>query len=190
MGGLFDNVQAMMKCQDRQSMGTGHGWQGANYVFWNTRGDVTINSPETARNLCIGHIGARGLGTFVYRAKEWREDNRDKPWPTWARIPQGYWESHGVHVSPRSLYLAQLEDRLGADAVRAVATPGQIKGSPVREILAYAEKQGAEYTAAARERSRDNRSWIRLKDSRQTYKSAEIRGDGEMVRTDIPDHFK
>jgi hypothetical protein len=190
VGGLFDNVQALMKCQDRQSMGSGHGYQGANYVFWNTRGRVTINSPETARNMCFGHIGARGLGTFVYRAKNWREENPGKPWPTWAKIPQGYWESHGMHVSPRSLYLAQLEDRLGAEAVRAVATPGQISGDPVMAVLDYAEQVGASYTEMARERAKDNRSWVRLKNKSEDYEDAEIRGVGEKLPTDIPNHFE
>jgi hypothetical protein len=33
--------------------------------------------------------------------------------------PDGYWESLGKHVQPRSLYMKQLEDRLGAPAVHA-----------------------------------------------------------------------
>ena len=32
----------------------------------------------------------------------------------------GYWESHGKKVTPRSLYFKQLEDRLGADALNLV----------------------------------------------------------------------
>ena len=191
VAGLFDNVQAQMKCQDRQSMGSGHGYQGANYVFWNTHGRVTINSPETAENYCIGHVGARGLGTFVYQAIEWREKNPGKPWPTWTRIPQGYWESHGQHVSPRSLYLAQLEDRLGADAVRAVATAAQISGEPVFEVLDYAEEVGASYTEMARDYARDTRSWVRLQDRKQDFEDAKIRTEGgELLKSDIPNHFE
>lgn len=37
----------------------------------------------------------------------------------------GHIESLDRHVSPRSLYLAQLRDRLGDAAVRQVTTPGQ-----------------------------------------------------------------
>ena len=38
----------------------------------------------------------------------------------------GHMESLDRHVSPRSLYLAQLTDRLGAAAARNVATPAQL----------------------------------------------------------------
>mgnify|MGYP004153189883 CR=1 FL=1 len=34
--------------------------------------------------------------------------------------PFGWWESHGTPVEPRSLYLAQLRDRLGEAAVEDV----------------------------------------------------------------------
>ena len=38
-------------------------------------------------------------------------------------------ESLGRFVSPQSLYLAQLEERLGSDAVRGVATTSQLDSS-------------------------------------------------------------
>ena len=190
VGGLFDNVDAFIKVQDRQSMGSGHGYQGANYVAWNTKGTLTVNSTETAENYSFGHIGGRGLGTFVYGAMKWREDNPNGEWPTWTRIQQGYWEHHGQHVSPRSLYLAQLEDRLGADAVRAIATPEQITGDPIDAVLAHAQKLGAAYTDAARERDADNRSWIRLRSKKEKYEDAELKGDGVLMKTDIPNHFE
>ena len=37
----------------------------------------------------------------------------------------GHIESLDRHVSPRSLYLTQLRDRLGDAAVRQIAVPGQ-----------------------------------------------------------------
>ena len=39
----------------------------------------------------------------------------------------GCWESHGTPVAPRSLYLKQLEDRLGGEAVRNIATDTQME---------------------------------------------------------------
>ena len=144
---LYDNCYGNYTVMDRQFMGSGQGWGGANYVAWNTRGVVAVQSPETARNLAIGHVGRQDPGTFARAALKWQEENPGKELPVHLRQQQGHWESKGTHVGPRSLYLAQLEDRLGADAVRAIATPEQISGHPLASILAYAREQGAVYTA-------------------------------------------
>lgn len=101
VGGLFDNVKAPIAIQDRQWMGSGHGWSGANYVAWNCEGSLVCQKPPTAQNWAIGHIGTKEPGAFKPR-----ED--------------GYWESFGKHVSPQSLYLQQLKDRLGAKAVKNI----------------------------------------------------------------------
>jgi hypothetical protein len=92
VGGLYDNVKANIAFQDRQYMGTGHGWSGANYVAWNCEGSLVCQKPPTANNWAIGQIGKKEPGAFAPR-----ED--------------GTWRSVGKHVSPRSLYLAQLEAR-------------------------------------------------------------------------------
>ena len=42
--------------------------------------------------------------------------------------PFGWWESHGKPVDPRSLYLHQLQDRLGPEAVQALTIPQQREG--------------------------------------------------------------
>jgi len=102
VGGLFDNVSADMAIQDRQWMGSGHGWAGANYVAWNCEGPLVCQRPPTAQNWAIGHIGEKQAGAFAPR-------------------PDGYWESQGKHVEPRSLYLRQLRDRLGASAVKNIS---------------------------------------------------------------------
>lgn len=101
VGGLYDNVRSPIAFQDRQYYGTGHGWAGAYYVAWNTEGSLIAQKPPTAQNWAIGHVGERPLGAFEPREA-------------------GYWESYGQHVTPKSLYLRQLRDRLGADAVRAI----------------------------------------------------------------------
>jgi len=41
-------------------------------------------------------------------------------------LENGYMESLGVHVTPRSLYLAQLRERLGESAVRQIASYSQL----------------------------------------------------------------
>lgn len=93
VGGLYDNVQADIALQDRQYYGTGHGWSGANYVAWNCEGTLVCQKPPGAQNWAIGQVGRKLPGAFAPR-----ED--------------GYWESLGRHVEPRSLYRAQLAERL------------------------------------------------------------------------------
>jgi hypothetical protein len=93
VGGLYDNVEAQLAIQDRQWMGSGHGWAGANYVVWNSRGSLICQQPPTAQNFAIGFTGKRGKDAFPR--------------------PAGWWESEGTPVEPRSLYRAQLAERLG-----------------------------------------------------------------------------
>jgi hypothetical protein len=93
VGGLYDNVVAPIAIQDRQYLGSGHGWAGANYVVWNCAGSLVCQQPPTAQNFAIGLIGTKQRGAFPR--------------------PDGWWESLGRHVTPRSLYRAQLAERLG-----------------------------------------------------------------------------
>jgi hypothetical protein len=60
----------------------------------------------TAENFAMGFVGQKQKGAFEPR-------------------PDGWWESLGRHVQPRSLYLAQLRDRLGENAVKAIAKEEQ-----------------------------------------------------------------
>ncbi|THU34070.1 T9SS type A sorting domain-containing protein [Niastella caeni] len=107
-GLLFDNIYGgRMRVQDRGASGTGHGWAGAQTLFWNcrsVRSDFEVQSPPTARNWGIGCIGLVQVNT-------------------------GYWESWGTHVLPRSLYLQQLQERMGMQAVNDIATPQQMQGT-------------------------------------------------------------
>ncbi len=95
-GILYDNVRtdSRLRVQDRSNMGPGHGWAGVTHVFWNcTAAGLTCQSPwVTGKNYCIGCIGAKDEGDFQGR-------------------PEGVWESHGVNVSPQSLYEQQLSNR-------------------------------------------------------------------------------
>lgn len=107
-GQLYDNVYGgQMRVQNRKEMGSGHAWAGAQIMFWNcfsTKSDIKVESPAAARNWGVGCVGVTKNGN-------------------------GYWESWGTHVLPRSLYLQQLEDRLGAAAVQNIATPEQLNNT-------------------------------------------------------------
>jgi hypothetical protein len=107
VGGLYDNIVADIAFQDRAWLGSGHGWAGANYVAWNTRGSLVAQQPPTAQNYAIGHVGAKVAG-FV--------PNSQDPRPR----QDGWWESLNQRVEPRSLYLQQLTDRLGAEAAQRI----------------------------------------------------------------------
>jgi hypothetical protein len=112
VGILWDNLKGGdFNAQDRGNMGSGHGWAGAQQVFWNCETSaICVQQPPTAQNYAIGCTGKVSKGAIAGR----------KP---------GYYESHGTHVAPRSLYLKQLEDRLGASAVTNITTEEQRNGS-------------------------------------------------------------
>jgi hypothetical protein len=93
-GGLFDNVAiagTQLDIRNAGNEGTGHGWQGANYVLWNSSSDnaIRVYSPPTAQNWVIGGSA-----------------------PT--RQGNGIFDSWGRRVDLSSLYYAQLEERQGA----------------------------------------------------------------------------
>ncbi len=109
-GTLYDNIACgELNVRWRGRWGSGHGWPGANTVFWNCRAESIIceNTP-TAKNYCIGCTGKiKGDGEIA---------------------------SKGKPVKPRSLYLKQLADRLGADAVKRTTTEPQRHG-PIDHLL-------------------------------------------------------
>jgi hypothetical protein len=106
-GILFDNIEtALIRVQNRGAMGTGHGWAGAQTLFWNSTAtkEMRVDSPPGARNWAIGSTTARQTG-------------------------QGFWESVNAPVTPRSLYYQQLQDRLGPASVQNVTISEQRQGS-------------------------------------------------------------
>ena len=124
-GTLYDNVFSQYPCgnwsqgaiivQDRGDWGTGHGWAGAQQLFWNCDAPkIVCQKPPTAQNYAIGCIGKKSSNRYK------RSD--------------GYWFSHGKHVQPRSLYLKQLEERLGQEAVDNVTTPEQRAGKAMEKM--------------------------------------------------------
>ncbi|MCX7009456.1 MAG: hypothetical protein NTY53_19805 [Kiritimatiellaeota bacterium] len=97
VGVLYDNVHIKgaskgggLNIRNRGGSGTGHGWAGANQVAWNCEApEMAIQQPPTAQNWAIGCRAAKQSGN-------------------------AYWESFGASVLPKSLYEAQLRDRLSA----------------------------------------------------------------------------
>lgn len=75
---------------NRHQDGNGAGWTGANSLLWNCSAAKMYNeAPPTAQNWSFG---------------------------SWAQfIGEGYWNGSNNHMTPRSLYYAQLADRLGVD---------------------------------------------------------------------------
>ena len=108
VAGLYENIEEShsIGLMNRLRFGSGHGWAGANYVAWNTRGGLVCEQPPTAQNWAIGHVGQRHQGPF----HGWNMDNFG-----WS---YGYWESLGQHVEPASLYAQQLADREAREATQ------------------------------------------------------------------------
>jgi hypothetical protein len=103
-GALYDNVKAPLTARFWKDISIG--WAGANIVFWNCEGDYLIQKPPTAQNYSFGHIG---INAVVYNAiyQDYTKEN-------------GHVESMDKHVYPRSLYLTQLKERLGIEAVNNI----------------------------------------------------------------------
>lgn len=102
-GVLYDNIKAPLTARYWDYI---IGWAGANIVFWNCEGDFLIQKPPTAQNYSFGHVG---INAVVFNAG--LQD---------LKKPNGHVESMDTHVTPRSLYLTQLKERLGMEAVSNV----------------------------------------------------------------------
>ena len=107
-GLLVDNCQVPesgIDLMDRGIMGSGHGWTTGWSVAWNcTAKTFVIQQPPGTLNWAIGCTGQA----------ETSAEPGDK---AGAKLPSGIFESHGMPVAPASLYLAQLRERLGAQAL-------------------------------------------------------------------------
>jgi len=96
---------------NRGSMGSGHGWTMGWGVVWNSvANSFVIQMPPGSANWSIGNRGKEDVGsrpTF-------------DPGPPMPMLPQGFIESEGQKVLPSSLYLEQLRERLGPQAVKNI----------------------------------------------------------------------
>ena len=111
-GLLFDNILTKkLNVQNRTTSGTGHGWSGAQVLFWRSfaTDSYALQAAPASMNLAIGMGGTRVAG-------------KDSP-----TIGQGL--AYGADAGqPRSLYFQQLENRAGTTAVKKVTTALQRKG--------------------------------------------------------------
>jgi hypothetical protein len=107
-GVLFDIVNVdgqALSYLNRWQDGQGAGWAAANSVFWQCSASRVDNyQPPTAQNWAFG---------------------------TWAQFAgNGYWDMSNEQIQPRSLYYAQLKDRIGnAAEIRTVLFPIETEAS-------------------------------------------------------------
>lgn len=133
--GLMDNVRTpdgTIRIQNRLIMGGGHGWAGANFVVWNCQAaSLTVHSPPIAQNWVIGSVGRKlppvyadpetfRQYTVSDRVDEQGQVNHPAAWG-FDDAGDRHWDSLGSPVWPASLYLQQLRDRLGEQAVANIA---------------------------------------------------------------------
>lgn len=108
---LFDNCELPdggIDFINRGEMGSGHGWGTAWAVAWNCKAKILVNqNPPGTLNWMIGCTGER--------RQQRRPFSKEGP-----VILEGEIDCHGEHVTPQCLYLTQLEERLGGEAVRAI----------------------------------------------------------------------
>lgn len=102
-GVLYDNVKAPLTARYWDYI---IGWAGANIVFWNCEGDFLVQQPPTAQNYSFGHVG---INAVIFNAG--LQD---------LTKPGGHVESMDKHVTPRSLYLTQLKERSGTEALKRI----------------------------------------------------------------------
>ena len=92
---------------NRGEMGSGHGWTMGWAVAWNcVARTYVIQQPPGATNWAIGCIG--------------RRETAPRPFGKEPQMPEGTYDSHGTPVVPASLYLAQLLERLGPQALKNI----------------------------------------------------------------------
>jgi len=105
-GLLTDNgsFQSGVSYINRRTAGSGHGWAIGWATAWNvTGGRFVVSEAPGTESWCIGCVGTMGSNP---------------------PDPDGIFDSFGTFVTPGSLYLEQLCERLGPDAVANIGYPG------------------------------------------------------------------
>lgn len=92
---------------NRGAYGSGHGWAVGWAVAWNCQAAGYLNQmPPGSANWVIGSTGEK-----MYKPM---------PFDKSPNVPEGIYDAYETPVAPKSLYLAQLKERLGAGALRNI----------------------------------------------------------------------
>jgi hypothetical protein len=139
-GILYDNCRAPeggIELRNRGSMGSGHGWSMGWGVVWNSEAkDYIVQNPPGVMNWMIGSIGESKLSP--------------RPFGAGPMLPEAVKDSHGKHVTPESLYLAQLAERLGPRALRNIGyTSVNPKSAAPLKATSHARNAPADKTELA-----------------------------------------
>lgn len=126
-GSLFDIIDIdgqALSFKNRGQDGQGAGWTAANSVFWqSTAALIECYQPPTAQNWAFG---------------------------SWAQFQgDGFWDQSNEYIKPRSLYYAQLHDRLGQQAAdRMILLPvlTEASSSPPVSVAMELTKQATKTT--------------------------------------------
>lgn len=119
---LFDVVNVdgnALRFGNREQDGNGAGWAAANSVFWNcTAARIDCYKPPTAQNWAFG---------------------------SWSQFAgDGYWNESNNTISPRSLYYAQLRERLNKNVdaqAQIMDVPTEASSSPSAEVAQQLTKE-------------------------------------------------
>jgi hypothetical protein len=136
-GMLYDNCRAPgggMEMRNRGSMGSGHGWAMGWGVMWNcVAKDYIVQDPPGARNWLIGSVGHSVLSP--------------RPFGSGPMLAGPTEDSPGKPVAPRSLYLTQLAERLGEQALKNIGYASTDPASAKDPGVAPASRRHSEKTA-------------------------------------------
>jgi hypothetical protein len=110
-GLLVDNCQVPdggIEFMNRGEMGSGHGWAIGWAVAWNCTAKNFLNQqPPGSQNWLIGC-----KGDIEHKAMPFEKNN--------PILPDGIIDSQNKPVTPQSLYLTQLKERLGEKALKNI----------------------------------------------------------------------
>ena len=119
---LYDNVcvsgpNTYLSSGNRGDCATGHGWSGANMIFWNCMAPIiAVQKPSLAQNFAIGVSGILDHTEnrrAILDAIDWynQQGRTNMPYDGNTVWGDGYKEAVTNTVTPKSLYLKQCEDR-------------------------------------------------------------------------------
>ena len=126
-GLLYDNVTlkegGSFGALNRGYSGSGHGWAGANIVFWNCNAEevVVFGPPTPEQNFAIGYTGEI-RDEYPTERLEYANDRsgyagtpKAGVYKGFALMGTGYIENPEGPVAPKSLFMQQLIDRIGSE---------------------------------------------------------------------------